>query len=1153
MGYAYNASNFNRVGPDSGVDQEALDRINARLSGVAPLEVAGDTVVEEERDTLTEVRGRVNPVEPSRGPVGDGDIDPRMLDAMGNINPTMGEKLVADLNPEKGLMGEGAFDVEAAFQDTLPNEGTTSDKARPFGTGVKAAYTADTKEEFSQPVVNMLNSPDSEVYGETIPKVATRAKREPITFGQAIDTVKAWAPLQEDTFNKKFADVMRLQNPNDRAEMQRFMATHPGIRAESFSELAYSKLAPADKLMRQESGTGLAAAMQLAYMYDTYLRQRSAFHAKEDIKIPIENRENLPKEQIREIHQIENAAFFDEFNSEGTNAGALVAQAGGLETDGNENAILGKMADMTVPESLSNLFTKEHMTSINSGTTTKTVLTREGMDWVGSNMDLFIHALRLPPKMPRAEKKLKPEKKADIRMKGKTALDIFTSKEAEALVAADLFLLDNTPNTVLTTQTRMLSLLQGSEGDTNAISKEFDHAEYKDILHNRSNFITKPDLDGNMVQERYRGDEEKDTKAAINLKYAMGKIGQQFFYDHFLASNFRPHVESTVLNYQSDQLSRSLLGFGAWVPYNLNSKDDMLLLKAGIMKRSGLKDADGLKFEAKDFATGEKAFNDNIDSWVNRFGTIVEAVDMWDSLAPEKQVDLENSLKELNNEFSLQAQALVKYGQEHDGYATMTAVIEAVKLRLAEQNRNHKYYSTNFVAEVDGLTNGMAQNAMWVGAVDLAAASGVTQFLVDSQGRKGNLLTVDDMYVNHANVTLSYLNTNSDPKFKKLAGVLKSYGLIGRGSSKGPIMIAGYSAGEALIKLGATEVMRGMLKADASFVKELAKAGFNPSKAVKALEDASILAVTGTIGALQGYSSLQSQIVQEMIDQKQEDNSLPPPSVVFPEHIRLEFGLMVPKATGPELKTPDGDTYRRIRNEMVYDATEIDKTTGEYKKGMKALSQITPKITQYGDALMVRHSARRSAKEGVGNKYAPKGEEYGNIFQHVFDGFFMPPSLMREVDVILNDEFLNLGKRAANLRSLINTAKSAGYNMNTLKMRNLISQMDTTIKNGREFVNSVKDVNQFIVDGTRRKGIKRAKGNNDRNFPTSIVAGVELPLKRLKPGINKGVTQEEVNRMMETYAGSNNPQVDEQGRPKDLQNQPMSPDELFNYITEDSR
>jgi len=478
----------------------------------------------------------------------------------------------------------------------------------------------------------------------------------------------------------------------------------------------------------------------------------------------------------------------------------------------------------------------------------------------------------------------------------------------------------------------------------------------------------------------------------------------------------------------------------------------------------------------------------------------------------------------------------------------MTSVVEAVKLRLAEQNRKKKYYSTNFVTEVDGLTNGMAQNAMWVGAVELAAAGGVTQFLVDSQGREGNLLTVDDMYVNHANVTLSYLNTNSDPKFKKLAGILKSHGLIGRSSSKGPIMIAGYSAGEALIKLGATEVMRGMIKADADFVKELAKAGFTPSKAVKALEDASVLAVTGTIGALQGYSALQSQFVQEMIDQKQEDDSLPPPSIVFPEGIRSEVGLMIPKATGPELETPDGDTYRRIRNEMVYDATEIDKTTGEYKKGMKALSQITPKTTQFGDALMVRTSARRSDAEGVGDKYAPEGEEYGNIFQHVFDGFFMPPSLMREADVILNDEFLNLGKRASNLRSLINTAKKAGYDMNTLKMKNLVSQMNTTSKNGRRFVESVKDVNQFIVDGTRRKGVKKIKGVNDRNFPTSIVEGVEIPLKRLKPGINKGVTQEEINRMMETYAGSNNPQVDEQGRPKDLQNQPISPDELLKYI-----
>jgi len=1120
---AYTKYGGKNVQPVYEFDQEKMDRINARLSGIAPLEVAGDTVVDEERETLTEVRGRVNPIEEARGPVKEGDIDPRWLDTSGEIDPTMGDKLVSDLNPKRGLMGEGAFNVEEAYQATQPNAGTTSSKAAPFGTGVKAAYTADTQEEFSQPIVSMLNSESSVEYAERInpetglknvEEVATRVKREPITFGEAIDTVKAWAPIQEKVFNEKFADVMRLMNPNDRAEMQRFMATHPGIRAETFSQLAYSKLAPADQLMRQESGTGLAATMQLAYMYDTYLRQRAAFHAKEDIVFPVEDKKKLSKEQLRQIHQLENSAFFNEFNPDGTSAGALIAQAGDLETDGNENAMLGKMADMTVPESLSNLFTIEHMADLNGNIVTKKILTREGMDWVGSNMDLFTHALKLKHKMPRPHKKSKPDKKPDVRMKGKTALDIFTSKEAEALVASDLLLLDNTPNTVLTTQTILFSLLMGVDGDTiipNAVTKEFDHAEYKDILHNRAKFITKPDLDGNMVQERYRGDEEKDIKASINLREAVSLIGQQYYLDHFLASNWRPHVESTVLNYQSDHLSRSLLGFGVWVPYNLNLKDDMLLLKAGIMKRSGLKDRDGLKFEAKDFATGKQAFDNNIQEWVDKFGDLIEVVASWDNLSPEQRVDLTNSFKEINNPFASQAQALVKYGQEHDGYATISSVVEAVKLRLAEQNKNHKYYSSNFLAEVDGLTNGMAQNAMWVGAVKLAAASGVTQFLVDSQGRKGNLLTVDDMYVNHANVTYSRIHTNNDPKIKALAGILKQYGLVGRGSSKGPIMIAGYSAGEALIKEGATEVIRAMISSDPAFVKELRSIGVTPAQAVKTLEDASVFAVTSTIGALQDYSSLLSSFVDEMIKQKQENESLPPPSVVFPEGIRQEFGLMVPSATGPEMITPDGEPFRRVRNEMVYDAIEIDKNTGEYKKGMKALSQVTPKTTQYGDALMVRHSARRSAEEGVGNKYAPKGEEYGNIFQHVFDGFFMPPSLMREADVILNEEFLNLGKRASNLRSLINTAKNAGYNMKTITMQNLVERMNTAAKNGRKFVESVKDVNQFIVDGTYRKGIIKTKGNNDRKFPPSIAKGVNRPT----PGINVGLTSEEINRQLE--------------------------------------
>jgi hypothetical protein len=1089
-------SGFASVNTDTTTpDLDELAKLQGLMGGDKKTEVTPPPLQEDVK-SFTDVRGRETEIQAPRGEVGEGDINPDWFDAEGNLSYS--DKLIDDLNPAKSLAPEGAFDVEAAFQATQGGvETPTSDLAIPYGTGAKASYTTPEGETYSQPIVDLLNSESSLDYEGNIKEVSTRKTRAPTLMAEAVDTVKEWAPRQEEEVNKLIGNLNQgLMDPNSRAQLQRLMASNKNITAESMTEFAYSKLATADNLMRKNTGKGLAGAMQLAYMYDLNARQKAAYRAKEDFNVPKDAKARerywkaLSNEQRRAMHQLENAAFFDENNPTGNNSGSLIAQAADLQTNGIENTIASEMASITVPKAFPELFDIREMTDVNGNTIKKPVLTREAMSFVDDNIDLFTHVLKLPPKMPRAFKKAKADAKPDIRMKGKLSQDIFTSEESERQVSEDLLTLDNTPNTVLATQTRMLGLLLSVDSMPTTLSAMFDHANYKDIAHggvmgNRTKVLTTVDLDGNRVREAYFGDSEKDTKATINLTEALALVGKQFYFDHFLASNLRPHVESTVLNYQSDKLSRAILGFGVSISYKLNRRNDMQLLKGGIMKRTGMKDADGVKYEAKTLASSEEAFNNNVDVWVSEFGELVSYVKNWDHLDNNTKMRVEEDLMSEDSPVATQAAALIKLGQEHDGYSTLSSVIEAVTLRQAEQNKNHAEYATNFLTEVDGLTNGMAQNAMWAGAEKQAARAGVTKHIVDSIAN-GSLLEMEDMYVRHTSIVSDLLYSNSNPKIRKMAKLFEDEGLVSRSESKGPIMIAGYSAGEALIKFGASETIKKLLAQDNNLSAKLRAIGVVPELAIKTLEDSSYLAVQRTVGSLKDYGDYQAQFMAQLIKQKQADPSLPDPSIVFPEGIRMLFGLMVPTVYGPELEGADGNKFRAIRNELVFDAKEINKETGFEKGHIKAISAVAPKTTHYGDALMVRASARRAAKEGIADKYSTDGTPYGNIFAHIFDGFLLPPMLARESDVILNDEFLNLGKRASNLKGLIDTAKAAGYDLNTSKaLRDLVSSMLHMSVVGRNFVNTIKHVNQFPIDGNKTS--KKAAGSNTRVFEPSIV------------------------------------------------------------------
>jgi hypothetical protein len=145
------------------------------------------------------------------------------------------------------------------------------------------------------------------------------------------------------------------------------------------------------------------------------------------------------------------------------------------------------------------------------------------------------------------------------------------------------------------------------------------------------------------------------------------------------------NVDQTVGNYHHNKFARSLIAAGVPATYSLNKKYDVVVLKAGIMKRFG--------FDSLNPIMAAKEYDSVIDKW----------------MALEE--DRPGILKEAGKE---------------EGFASVAAILEGIKFKKALDKPNQPIYVSSFFTEIDGKTNGLAHAAAQSG--DMSNAAGALIF-----------------------------------------------------------------------------------------------------------------------------------------------------------------------------------------------------------------------------------------------------------------------------------------------------------------------------------------------------------------------------------------------------------------------------------------
>lgn len=321
--------------------------------------------------------------------------------------------------------------------------------------------------------------------------------------------------------------------------------------------------------------------------------------------------------------------------------------------------------------------------------------------------------------------------------------------------------------------------------------------------------------DGSPKMEFFIGDFLKDKKLSDTLSWAINNRGKVFYFDYFVGQNRREFVKQTLFNYQNDKSTRGLLEAGEPRVYSFNPNktydlptgkiSEMDYFKAQILRKHGEK---GNVFELAE------RFNDMAELWSMLY-------------------DAENFTE------------LAKIG-EQEGYMSISAIAEAISLYKAEQvfaqgtNPNQKgTYISGFLAEADGLTNGMAHSSLQTGDPRLAKA---TLLFVENQKRRildegYDGMTNPDAYIIGYEKTRSiaaqvmggkkfgevitqqtnesiqkiverYDKYNTNRKFTSAITVLKKHNSeFGRKFAKSPVMIFGYGAGPAMIRSAVKEFL----------------------------------------------------------------------------------------------------------------------------------------------------------------------------------------------------------------------------------------------------------------------------------------------------------------------------------------------------------
>ena len=180
-------------------------------------------------------------------------------------------------------------------------------------------------------------------------------------------------------------------------------------------------------------------------------------------------------------------------------------------------------------------------------------------------------------------------------------------------------------------------------------------------------------------------DKIKDHQFLDTIQFAADNRKKIFYYTYLYGKNWRLNVDQTVGNYQHNKFARSLIAAGVPATYSLNKKYDVIVLKAGIMKRFG--------FDSLNPIMAAKEYDSVIDKWMA----------------------LENDRP-----------GILREAGKEEGFASVAAILEGINFKKALDKPNQPIYVSNFFTEIDGKTNGLAHAAAQSG--DMSNAAGALIF-----------------------------------------------------------------------------------------------------------------------------------------------------------------------------------------------------------------------------------------------------------------------------------------------------------------------------------------------------------------------------------------------------------------------------------------
>lgn len=560
------------------------------------------------------------------------------------------------------------------------------------------------------------------------------------------------------------------------------------------------------------------------------------------------------------------------------------------------------------------------------------------------------------------------------------------------------------------------------------------------------------DARGNPVMDFFIGDYLKDQKVDDNILWASNNLNKVFYFDYFAGANRREFVKQTLLNYQNDKLSRALLEAGEPRVYSF-SPNKQYSLPIGPNTTKNISEIDYFKAQV-----------------LRKFGL---KGNVWE-LAPKFNAEA-LSWKQMRDAGDLVGLARVG---EKEGFMSLSAIAEGIKLYEAEivfnQNKNNPgikntgTYISGFLAEADGLTNGMSHSSLQAGDPALAMA---TLLFVEEQEKRIALYGYDaeqnpDAYIKGYNKSreiadrvlkgekfgqvISQQTNNSiaaivqrmdedgtEKKFIEAIKVLQNTNTkFGRAFTKQPVMIFGYGAGPAMIRQavrefiydwfenqeGGYEVMQQMNEISSFNLERdfIVPMGIVMTEALH-VEFAKVLELSQTLskGAVAAVSqgmplnTFSGQgwahpfgIIDTDIDAKS--------NKYYQSSHRIGTDFQ-PNAVGQILPTSIKADIERKHRVEVNSTTKVFDPAGAFAEGsLKAGTQISVLLNHGNDSYNMGE-----AMTEVHTMLAQMGKRTGA--HHVFDAILATPQDMPMYVKSLNKQFLNINMDNSHVMLVYNT------------------------------------------------------------------------------------------------------------------------------------